>query len=281
MSNEEQREQWNGETGEQWVAQDRMLAEVLEPVVELLLKEIPEDRQRVLNIGCGGGSESLRVIEALDDSASLIGVDISSPLLEVAEQRRLQSEAAERLQFLHADASSGDLGGDNFDLIVSRFGVMFFDDPTQAFSHMRNHASADSRLLFACWRSMQENPWLLKPLKAALEYLPAPPPPEPHAPGPFAFADAERLQNILANAGWRDIEIKPQEFKMRWAAHDGLRAGVDRMLAVGPTSRMLREADEETASNIRERVVELLTPDFENNEIALEGAIWIVSASNS
>jgi SAM-dependent methyltransferase len=108
-----------------------------------------------------------------------------------------------------ADASSTELPEGAFDILFSRFGVMFFDDPTAAFAHLRRALKPGARVAFVCWRGMAENDWVRLPMGAIKGIVPPTAPPDPEAPGPFSFGDQGRVARILTAAGFTDVAIAP------------------------------------------------------------------------
>jgi ubiquinone/menaquinone biosynthesis C-methylase UbiE len=139
MGNSEQIEYWNGEAGKRWAQDDDTMARLLGPISQALLDHAQLDGcKSALDVGCGGGSQSLMLAQRLGETARVLGVDISEPMLEVA-RRKAETPADGRasLEFLRADASSHAFPPGSFDLLFSRFGVMFFDDPVAAFANMR------------------------------------------------------------------------------------------------------------------------------------------------
>ncbi len=193
MSNNEQREHWNGEAGQHWAKQDAMMAQLLEPVAKGLLTHINiVEGSRVLDIGCGGGSQSLMLAEHLGTTGSVVGLDISEPLLSVATSRQPSSNATE-LRFICGDAQHYDFSADQFDLLFSRFGVMFFDQPDIAFANLRTALCPGGQLGFSCWPKPNVNPFFAIPMQAVLKLLPPQAATDPQAPGPFAFADPIRI----------------------------------------------------------------------------------------
>ena len=281
MSNEEQKEYWNGSVGEQWAAQDDTMARILAPVAELLLQD-PRvaSATRALNIGCGGGSETCLLATAMGGESRVTGIDISEPLVAVARNRlAAQPELAGRVDFRVADASNGDLGGSDYDLMFSRFGVMFFDDPVGAFTHLRGSAAAGGQLLFACWQALAQNPWVAAPLQAALTILPPPPRPDPNAPGPFAFADAARTTSILKDAGWSDVAIRPETIHLVWDSEGDLMANTREMLKVGPVGRLIMEAEPDVREQVFEVTAKALEPFADGSHLRVPGNIWVVTAT--
>lgn len=286
MSNEEQIAYWNGEAGHKWAQRDALMSKLLAPVAEALMDHADVDgANAVLDVGCGGGSETLMLAERLGSSGSVLGVDVSAPLLEVAREhlaRRQEKDAAvaSRVSFLKADASSHDFGEPQFDLLFSRFGVMFFDQPSAAFAHLRKAMHPDGRLAFACWQSLADNPWTALPLKAALTVLPPPPKPIPRAPGPFAFAEAEYVQALLEEAGWTDVKLAPHALTMNWDGSAGYATTVRELVNTGPVGRLLADVDMNSREAVYSAAAEVLRPFFKDNVMALPASVWLVTALN-
>jgi hypothetical protein len=163
--------------------------------------------------------------------------------------------------------------------VFSRFGVMFFADPTAAFTNLhRALRPGQGRLTFVCWQAVPKNPWMLVPAAAAATIVPMPPA-DPIAPGPFAFADDVRVRGILERAGFREIAFEDAPGELRLGNGD-LASAAEFALAVGPTARALREAGDDPA--LRERVkaaiAEALKPHLRPDGVRLAGSTWIVTA---
>src|SRR5216117_3700941 len=198
---------WNGQSGERWVANqarlDAMVAVFGQAAIEAAA---PATGERVLDIGCGAGTSSLALAARVGAGGQVLGVDISEPLISRARARAPQDTP---VQFRVADASSAELPEGAFDILFSRFGVMFFDDPTAAFAHMRRALKPGGRVAFVCWRGAAENDCVRLPMGALKGILPPSAPPDPEAPGPFSFGDRGRVARILTAAGFTDIAIAP------------------------------------------------------------------------
>ena len=277
MANEQQHEYWNGEAGARWAAEDATMAKLLDPIARDLLAHVqPAPGSHAIDIGCGGGSQSVLLAEHIGAGGSVLGVDISAPMLEIARGRG-QPEGAAALTFLQADAATWAFDAASFDLLFSRFGVMFFDDPIAAFSNMRQALKADARLGFCCWQAMRDNQWTLLPVQAALRHVPAPESPDPHAPGPFAFADPQRLEAILAASGFGDIAIAPHSVEMTFGSGNGLRETVTELMMVGPVSRLLVDQPPEVKARVVDDAAETMAPFYRNGKLSLEGAVWLVT----
>lgn len=281
MSNEEQIAYWNGEAGRKWAGRDAMMSQMLAPIARDLLQHAdPAGARKVLDVGCGGGSETLMLAEHLGPDARVLGVDISAPLLAVARERaQAAGELGRQLEFVEADASVHAFAPASFDLLFSRFGVMFFDDPVAAFANLRRALRPDARLAFSCWQPLQENPWAHIPLQAAFEHVPRPEPPPPHAPGPFAFADPERTRSVLEQAGFAEVALKSHPIQMCWSSGGELEATVRDMLNMGPVSRLLQE-NPGAAEAVFESATRAMAPWFSDGGMRLPGKVWLVTARN-
>lgn len=280
MSNEEQIAYWNGDAGRKWAEKDDMMAAMLGPIARALLEHSdPAGATRVLDVGCGGGSETLMLAERLGAGARVLGVDVSAPLLAVAAQRLADAgDLPVAVEFLKADAAEHAFEAGGWDFLFSRFGVMFFDDPVSAFRNLRAALVPGGRMAFCCWQRLQDNPWVAVPLKAALEHLPPPPAPDPHAPGPFAFADRDRLAGILEAAGFTAVAIEHRDVTMGWGNGGDLAQTTREMLNIGPVGRLLAEEDDAVRQRVYDSAAEALAPHFADGRISLPGATWFVTA---
>jgi SAM-dependent methyltransferase len=277
--NDAMHEYWNADAGRTWAALQARLDRSLSPVTAALLSHAdPKPGEAVLDIGCGSGETTLALAAATGDAH---GVDISKPLLAVAEAR---ADSLESLAtFEEGDAAA--IPGDNdYDLIISRFGVMFFDDPVAAFANIRSHAAPGGRLRFACWRSPRENGWTLAPMQALAPLMPpADNTADPHAPGPFALADPERLAGILSDAGWQDVDLQRFDFEMLLGEDSetasALENAVDFSLQVGPAARLVREQGESIRTAAAAALHTVYAPHAAKGRVALPASVWLVAAS--
>jgi SAM-dependent methyltransferase len=271
-ANEDQIRFWNEKAGQDWtVLQERMDANLAAIGDAVLALAHAKSGETVLDVGCGTGATSLALAQT---GANVTGLDVSKPMLGLARRRAIA--AGLDIAFIEADASSHPFEPE-FDLVFSRFGVMFFDDPIGAFANLHRALKPGGRLVFVCWRTAPENLWAFAPLMAARPFLPEQPPPDTFAPGPFAFADPQRVLSILTDVGFHDVEAKAYDGAMRMGSDIATIAS--QTLQIGPLSRAVAEADEATRAKIVEAVRAAMgkftAPD---GEIAPPAACWLVSA---
>jgi SAM-dependent methyltransferase len=200
-------------------------------------------------------------------------------MLAIAKEKiALADDDTAELEFLQADAAAHAFEPGSFDLLFSRFGVMFFDDPVAAFNNLRGALGDDGRLLFACWQSLADNDWTRIPVQAALQHLPPPEKPDPHAPGPFAFADPERVRSILENAGFSDVAIAPHQAEIRFGEAPSLEASVRQLAEIGPVGRLLVDVEADTKEQVFAAMEEALAPYYRDGSLWMPGAMWFVTA---
>lgn len=277
MNNDAMIEYWNGAAGQKWVDQsdrlDAMLGQFADGVLDAAAIQSGE---RALDIGCGAGVLTLGATAQSGGAVGSLGVDVSTPLLALARKRA--AEAGSPATFEQADASAY-TAEYKFDLMISRFGVMFFEDPAAAFANIRAQIRTGGRMAFMCWQALSLNDWAFAPFQAALPLLKeAPPSPDPTAPGPFAFADKERLADILTEAGWRNSSIEPFETEITLPGND-VETSARFMLQLGPLSRLIAEQDldpQSILSAVTDRLAENAEPD---GRVKMKSACWLVQAN--
>lgn len=280
MSNEAQIQYWNEEAGPKWVQLEDRLDAQIGPIGDAMLDlAAPSPGERVIDVGCGCGATTLSIAERISPGGLVTGVDISLPMLARCRERA-KSAGLSNLEFVNGDAQVYEFSPTQADLVTSRFGIMFFEDPVAAFRNLRGALKASGRLAFACWQPLGANPWMSVPLMAAAPLLPQlPPPPDPEAPGPFAFGDADRVRRILGEAGFSKIELKAHETSLLVGGSASFDESIDFVLRMGPTARLLADASSDLQARIRDAVSGALEPFQTESGVSMDGASWLVSAA--
>lgn len=206
-TNEAQRAVWNTpDQAEVWQRRERVTNSITKPLLERLGATAGE---RVLDIGCGGGLAAIEVAKVVGPGGSVLGFDLSAPLVGLSTRRAAEAGAG-NVQFVAGDAQTDHIPGGPFDAAMSQLGVMFFADPVAAFTNIRRHLRPGGRLVFACWQPQSRNTWY--PGAVVAKYLPVSPPLAANggpAPGPFAFGDAAYANGVLTGAGFGDVRCEP------------------------------------------------------------------------
>ena len=273
QGSEDQTALWNGVAGCAWVEAQETLDAMYKPIEDLLVDAvIGGSPHGVLDVGCGTGATTLALARRLGAKGECVGVDISEPMI-VAARARAEQEGTPAT-FVQADAQTYPFEPSSFDAIMSRFGVMFFDDPVRAFTNLRHAARSGAELRFVAWRSAEENPFSTTAERAAAPLMPNIPPRVPDAPGQFGFANARRVHHILAESGWVEIDLRPIDVECKLPEAELARHAT----RFGPLGRVLDEADDQTRARVVEAVRAAFQPFVHGTEVRYDAACWMVGA---
>ncbi|MFE8961524.1 class I SAM-dependent methyltransferase [Streptomyces iakyrus] len=267
---DEQAARWNGPAGNAWVDLQELLDGMFRPFEELLVDAVAaEHAGSVLDVGCGTGGITRAVARR---AGHCVGVDVSGPMIEAA--RAHAEREGVPASFIQADAQEYAFEPGAFDAVVSRFGVMFFNDPVRAFGNLRSTVRDGAGLRCVVWRGPEENPFMTTAERAAAPFLPELPARRPDQPGQFAFADPERVHRILTESGWAGIDIQPVDVVCALPEKDL----VTYFTRLGPLGMVLPGADERTRAEIVEAVRPAFDPFVRGTEVRYTAACWMVSA---
>jgi SAM-dependent methyltransferase len=279
MSNVEQVEYWDGSGGEHWVAYqaryDRLNGGFGDRVVEVLS---PRPGERVLDVGCGNGALSLPIGPLVAPDGSVVGLDISGPMLAMATSRA-RSADLENVRFEQGDAQVHALPEAGFDAMVSRFGVRFFDDPHATFTNLARSLRPGGRVVFACWQALGANEWLMVPVTAALAHVPMPDLGELGGPGPFSLVDRDRIRSLLEGVGLADVAV--EDFRCPMPLGPTVEDTVEFMRGTDMAATLMADVSGEAARAAWDAVRAALVPYAGRDGVALGGAAWIVTATKS
>ena len=282
IANEAQAEAWNrGEDVAHWVTNQARYDRMNEPFAALILAAAAlrpgSPGSGVLDVGCGCGATTLAAAR-LASPGQAVGIDLSGPMLARA---RAGAEAAGlgNAVFVQGDAQVHPFEPGRFDAVISRFGTMFFADPVAAFANIRSATRHGGRLVFASWQPLSANQWLLVPGAALAEHVP---PPagfgSGDGPGMFAFSDPDRPRQILAAAGWRDIEITSEQAAVLVGGGGSVEDAIEFMRTGSMGRTMLAGADAGTVDRAVASVRAALAPYADADGVRLGAAVWLVQA---
>lgn len=275
--NAEQIEYWNKQAGPKWVANNARMDALIGPIGDAALaRAAPRPGERVLDVGCGVGQTTLQLAERVGPTGSVLGIDISTPMLERAREKARAAGCA-NVRFENADAQTHAFPPASVDLLFSRFGVMFFADPDKAFANLAKAVRPGGRVTFVCWQPVAQNAWVREPLAALLKHAPPPAPPPPNAPGPFAFGDPARVRGILERAGFAKAAAESLTGELV------LGRNVDEAIAfameMGPVGNAVAQAPASVRSAVEASMREILAGHQSAKGVALGSAVWIVTGT--
>ncbi|MFV0280527.1 MAG: class I SAM-dependent methyltransferase [Rhodoblastus sp.] len=276
-NHEAQRVYWDGDGGDKWIKGSADVDANVAPAQTAAIDLAGiEPGARVLDIGCGCGASTIALAASVGPEGRVLGIDISQAMIA---QARKQTRDLPQAECRVADAAREKFEDEKFDNLFSRFGVMFFGDPTAAFAHLRATLAPGGRLTFVCWRPIVENPWMRTPFNAVCKHAPRPPRPGPEDPGPFSFADPQRVTRILTQAGFGAPKFTPFDFDMDLALGRGLEAAVGMAATVGAAGAALTGQPPEIRAAAIEELRRELAPYEKDGRVPLAAAVWIVSAA--
>ena len=268
----EQAAYWNGPGGKGWLASIERIEQGIGDFGKAALTAAsPRPGEKAIDVGCGLGGTTRALAEAVGATGHVLGVDISEELVASARSHRVPNTT-----FVVGNAATHPFEPASYDLVFSRFGVMFFGDPVAAFKNFQQALKPDGRLVFVCWRKPDENPWGLTPVRAAAPFLPPLPRPGPEDPGQFAFGDRTRVERILKEAGFTALSFEPLDqmvFMGKTVADILASAG-----RFGPLARAFAEATPEQIEKAKAAIAEALKPHERPDGVRLPGACWLVRA---
>jgi SAM-dependent methyltransferase len=269
---------WDGVGGQHWVRRQEAWDIVLEPVALAAIDRARvESGERIVDIGCGCGATTLMLAERVGSGGHVLGIDVSHSMLARAKAR---TSSALPVEWALADAANYPFDA-TYDLLFSRFGVMFFAEPVRAFANLQSALRPGGRLAFACIRTPKENPWMLLPLQAAYRHVPPLPQPGPDEPGPFSLADPVRLERTLTEAGFADLRLEPLDLELDVASGGGLETAVESLLVIGAASRAVEGATPQVREAVAGSLREVLGPYCRGDAVCFPAAIWLVTGRNA
>ena len=201
-----QEQYWSAEGGDIWLQNLQNFESMIAPIGKHLLEtKLTDKHKNIIDIGCGGGATTFAIADSIGMNGSVIGVDISQSLISDC-RLRAETQGTKNIEFICGDAAAVKMPKEWADLVISRFGVMFFKDPVLAFSHIAQSLKSSGELAFSCWAPLPDNPWMNRLLTILGKYT-ALPKPEPGAPGPFAYSNTDYIRSVLDSAGYQNIKI--------------------------------------------------------------------------
>lgn len=280
-ANAEQVKYWSDDAGPRWVALQERSDAMLRPFGRRAMEAAGlAGGERVLDVGAGCGDTTLELARRVGASGHVHAVDISAVMLERARERASR-EDVRHASFQVADPQSQPIERAPHDVVFSRFGVMFFDDPPLAFRRLRDSTRRGARLAACTWRGRDQNAWLAGPMKIAAGFLDLPPAPDPHAPGPFGLFDRERTTALLREAGWADVSVEPFDADVTIGGARTVEDALDFAVGLGPLAPALEKASSDARTRTRDALRAFLAAHAGPEGVVMPAAAWIVTARHA
>ena len=279
-ANEGQAEAWNGPEAAHFVDHADRYDRQLEPFTQALLERAGPDPGRVvLDVGCGSGATTLAAAATAERA---VGVDLSQPLVELARRRARAAKIA-NAEFVIADAQTHDFAAGTFDVLISRFGLMFFDDPVRAFTNIRRSLNDDARAAFVSWRGLHANEWLMVIANAVSRYAELPEfGGQARGPGMFALSEPDEIRTLLGAAGFDQVECDSYTPTIVLGGGGGLDDSVDFLLGGGMPRGLLGLVDPSARDDVLRTVHAELVDRYEDGVgIRVGASVWVVTARAS
>jgi SAM-dependent methyltransferase len=275
MTGVTQAEYWNAEAGTRWVR--------TQPIMDALLADHGESAlaaakltggDTVLDVGCGCGATTLGAAERIGQRGLAVGVDLSAEMLALARRRAAEGALA-NVRFELGDVESHPLQAQRFDAAISRFGIMFFENPPRAFASIQRAMRNGGRFAAVCWRSPSENPWITLPIEVVSPLVTI----EPvnlDLPGPFSLWSRDRTAALLEESGFAKVAVEPLDLPL--VLGKNVEEAAKAMVLLGPTGRALSGA----SGDVRQRAVDTLAaalePYRDRGAVRMGSAAWLVTA---
>jgi SAM-dependent methyltransferase len=268
-------EDWANERGQKWCDQLSAMEATLDPVDAPLIDALQLDEPlRIAEIGCGGGGTTLKIFRRAPAGSSVHGVDISPALVEKARTRAVAEQGD--IAFYIANGESAPAPAGPYDRLVSRFGIMFFDDPKVAFSNLASWLAPGGRIAFAVWGAPPQNPWMTS-LREAVAQVMDVPEPDPDAPGPFRYAGGDKLLGLLTAARLRNLDVRDWRGKIPLGGGVSPEAAVDFAFGAFSLGDLLTEADEAVRDAVRERLTRRYAENLKDGGVHMDACVHIVT----
>jgi len=276
--NAKQKDFWSGKGGDYWVEKQSEMDIMLNPLGEKALAKLDlKSNSDVLDIGCGCGATTLEIAKKVSEG-TVTGLDISVPMLDKAESEA-SIQGIANVDFKVVDVQVDQLASEKYDYVYSRFGVMFFDDPYEAFKNIFSSIKEGGELSFVCWQDPSLNPWQSLSVQVIRGYLDMPSPP-PRSPGPFAFHEKDYVKEILEKSGFSNISFDDNQEDITMFSGKSLQEASEDYLAINPVvTEMLKDSPDDLKAEIVESLKEAFSEFHKGDGLVFPSATWVVSAS--
>jgi SAM-dependent methyltransferase len=275
MTDVTQAEYWNSEAGARWVRTQPIMDALLAAHGESALaaaRLAPGDT--VLDVGCGCGATTLIAADRVGPRGLAVGVDLSAEMLAHA-RRRAAADALRNVRFERGDIETHPLQAQRFDAVISRFGIMFFENPQRAFASIQRTLRGGGRFAAVCWRNPSENPWITLPVEVVSPFVEIAPM-SLDTPGPFSLWSRDRTSALLQESGFAKVVVEPLDLPL--VLGKSVQEAASLMVLLGPTGRALMGASDDVRRRAIQALAVALEPYQAGGAVRMRSAAWLVTA---
>lgn len=275
-------ERWAGGRVRRWLDQAEALDRQLAAVTSLLFEAAAlRPGERVLDVGCGSGPTTRQAARLVGSRGSVVGVDVAPAMLEAAASVVLEAPAAP-IEWLEVDVSRWEPSIEAVDAVISRFGVMFFDDPRAAFAALAEATRPGGRLAAMTWDRRDRSAIFQVPLEAvvgALRDLGHEPADPPVDGGAFSLHDPAVVAALLGSAGWAEVQVEAIPVELPLGGGADPTAAAAAALQLGPSRILTEGLTEDLLGSVRAALAEALADHVDaSGHVVLGGSVVRITA---
>jgi ubiquinone/menaquinone biosynthesis C-methylase UbiE len=281
LENIEQKNYWNNTASQKWIKEYDSIKYRLKEVTDHFFKILPKlDNFKILDVGCGTGETLLSLSKLIDKNSKVTAIDISQSMIEFAKNKLSAQSNFNQYAFVVDDAQTHIFNKNYYDLIISRFGMMFFSDPLFAFKNIYNSLKFGGEILFCTWSGIKDNDFFGIPLITLSNYLDVSIPNFDNQPGPMSLSEPRLIRSLLEHSGFNDVEVITK--KVNLMGLENLDQQLFILLNIGPTGRLFKESkldqDKKKISILKEQLKKNLKNRIHKNELILSANVHFVCA---
>ena len=281
MENVDQKAYWNNTASQKWIKEYDSIKFRLKEVTDYFFKCLPKlYGYKILDVGCGTGETLLYLSKLVEEKSKITAIDISQSMIKFAKNKLSAQSNFHQYDFIVDDAQTHIFNKNHYDLLISRFGLMFFSDPLCAFKNLYHSLNIGGEIYFCTWSGIKENDFFGIPLITLSNFLNISIPDFDSQPGPMSLSEPKLIRSLLENTGFKNIKIITQKVNLRGL--ENLDQQLFILLIIGPTGRLFKEykldQDKKKISILKEQQKKNLNNRIYQDELILTANVHFTHA---
>ena len=274
---------WDAQRVARWVAQADALDRQLAPVSALLFAGAAlQAGERVLDVGCGTGPTTRHAASLVGPGGRVAGIDVSGDML-AAGAATAAPDGSAPIEWIEADVAGWAPAIEPVDVVISRFGVMFFDDPVAAFTTLAGACRSGGRLCTMTWDLRDRTEMFQVPLAATVSVLESRGLPIVDLPvdgGAFSLSGPDAVAAVLVPAGWTDLDVEHHAVRLRAGGGAGPAEAAEALVGIGPSRVLTEGVDDDVRAEVVAAIAAALEAHVDGSgEVVLAGSVVRTRAS--